>query len=593
MTTNNFNFKPAYQLIILLLFALGLNFNTLFSDYTLDDSVVMTSNSLVEKGIKGIPEIFTSNLVDESKGPHANLNQARYRPLSTATFAVEYQLFGKNPVVSHLINVLIFMLLMTLLYFVLQKSIFREQHKYLAFLTCIIYIAHPIHTEVIANVKSRDELITFLFLIISLTLFIRYNQTRSIVKFVFASICFFLALLTRESAITFVAVVPLIMYFFFNRNLKQSLVYAVPLIIVSGVFLFIRYSVTHNNHEPAPLLVLNSPFLYASAGEAFATKTFILLKYISLLIFPHPLSWDYGFNQIPYIKLASFQFVFSFIVLVSLLVYALYTFKQKSLYSFCILYFFVTISLVSNYIVDVGTPLSERFLFQPSLSYCIVLASFYFKLERIPKVITNSILILILGLLSLKTVLRNRVWENNETLDLTDVVTTPNSERTNQYATELYILKGNKEFNIDLKNEYYNNAINYCKRCLEIYPDNPIAIMELGSAYYGLNDYDNTAVYWKKMYKLLPNDPQAKYWVETLSNVFNKQGNGFNNQGKIDDAIRCYKKATELNYDNVEAWYNLGGNYYLKKDSTNADLAWGIVKKLKPNHEFNMDDFSK
>ena len=165
MTTNNFNFKPAYQLIILLLFALGLNFNTLFSDYTLDDSVVMTSNSLVEKGIKGIPEIFTSNLVDESKGPHANLNQARYRPLSTATFAVEYQLFGKNPVVSHLINVLIFMLLMTLLYFVLQKSIFREQHKYLAFLTCIIYIAHPIHTEVIANVKSEMNLLLFCFLL--------------------------------------------------------------------------------------------------------------------------------------------------------------------------------------------------------------------------------------------------------------------------------------------------------------------------------------------------------------------------------------------------------------------------------------------
>ncbi len=593
MNTDKFNFKPTYQLTILLLLALGLNFNTLFSVYTLDDSVVMTSNALVEKGIKGIPEIFTSNLINESKGPHANLTQVRYRPFSTATFAVEYQFFGKNPMVSHSINVLVFMLLITLLYSVLQKSVFQEQHKFLAFLTCLIYVVHPIHTEVIANVKSRDELITYLFLIITLINFISYYNNRTIIKLIIALVCFFLALLTRESAITFIAVVPLIMYYFFNRSIKQSLFYAIPMMIAAAIFLVIRYLVTKDNHETAPLLVLNSPFLYASATEAFATKTFILIKYIGLLFFPHPLSWDYGFNQIPYIKLSSAQFIFSFIVLISLLAYSLYTFKQKTLFSFCILYFFVTISLVSNYLVDIGTPLSERFLFQPSLSYCIVLASFYFKIERLPKDLINGILITILVLLSTKTVLRNRVWENNETLDLTDVDSAPNSERTNQYATELYILKANKESNIGLKKEYYNKAIYYGKRCLQIYPNNPVTIMEVGSAYYGLKEYDKTAELWMKTYKLIPNDPQAKYYVELLSNIFNKEGNGANNKGNIDEAIRCYKKATELNYDNVEAWYNLGGNYYLKKDSINADMAWGIVKKLRPNHEFSMDDFTK
>ena len=593
MNTDKFNFKPTYQLTILLLLSLGLNFNTLFSVYTLDDSVVMTSNALVEKGIKGIPEIFTSNLINESKGPHANLNQVRYRPFSTATFAVEYQLFGKNPMVSHLINVLIFMLLIALLYWVLQKSIFHKQHKYLAFLTCLVYIAHPIHTEVIANVKSRDELITFLFLIITLINFISYNKNHSIIKLIIALVCFFLALLTRESAITFIAVVPLIMYYFFNLSIKQSLYYSIPMMIAAAFFLVIRYLVTKDNHETAPLLVLNSPFLYASATEAFATKTFILIKYIGLLFFSHPLSWDYGFNQIPYIKLASAQFIFSFIVLISLLAYSLYTFKQKTLFSFCILYFFVTISLVSNYLVDVGTPLSERFLFQPSLSYCIMIASLYFKMKRFPKVLTNGILMVVLVLLSTKTVIRNRVWENNETLDLTDVESAPNSERTNQYATELYILKANKESSIDLKNEYYKKAVYYGQRCLKIYPDNPVTIMEEGSAYYGLKEYDKTAELWMKTYRLIPNDPQAKYYVELLSNVFNKQGNGANNNGNIDEAIRCYKKATELNYGNVEAWYNLGGYHYLKKDSTNARIAWEIVKKLKPNHEFNMDDFTK
>lgn len=593
MNIDKFNFLPKYQLLFLLLLSLGLNFNTLFSDYVLDDSVVMTSNSLVEKGIKGIPEIFTTNLVHENKGPHANLNQARYRPFSTAIFAVEYQFFGKNPMVSHLINILLFMLLIGLLFKVLHYSVFIEQHKYLAFITCLIYIAHPIHTEVIANVKSRDEIITFLFVVISLIYFIKYNQNRSIIKLIIALICFFIALLTRESAITFVAVVPLIMYFFFNRSVKQSLFYAIPLTVVSAGFLIIRHYVTEGTAGTGPLLVLNSPYLFATATEAFATKTFVLLKYIGLLIFPHPLSWDYGYNQIPYIKIVSLEFISSFVILISLLIYAVYSFNKKSIYSFSILYFFITISLVSNYLVDVGTPLSERFLFQPSLGFCILIASFYLKFEGKQKVIINGILAVVLILFSIKTVIRNKTWANIESLNLTDVKTAPNSERTNQYATELYIIKGNNETDPEKKNEYYRKATEYGIRCLEIYPDNPVTTMELGSAYYGLKEYDKTAELWSKTYKLIPNDPQAKYYVEFLSNIFNKQGNGFNNQGNFDEAIKCYQKATQLNYDNVEAWYNLGGNYYLKNDSVNGGLAWETVKRLDPNHRLSMTDFER
>jgi len=591
MSIKNFKFTPTLQVISLLLLAIALNFNTLFGIYTLDDAVVMSSNTMVEKGISGIPEIFTSNLLDGSKGSHANLTQARYRPFSTATFAVEYQFFGRNPMVSHLINLCIFLLLVLVLFRLLRTSIFQHQHEYLAFVTCLIYVAHPIHTEVIANVKSRDELITFLFVVLSLKFFIQYSLKQSYVQLSLALLCFFIALLTRESAITFVAVVPLVMYYFYNRTIKQSLLYTLPLVLMSVLFLAIRYFATRNEHDTTPLIVLNSPFMWATASQAFATKTFILLKYIGLLFFPHPLSWDYGFNQIPYISLASVEFVVSLVVIVALLVYGLMKFKSKSIYSFSILYYFVTISLFSNFLVDVGTPLSERFLFQPSLAFCIIIASLYLHFEQKSQLLSTALLAVVVILFSIKTVVRNRVWENNETLNLTDVATAPNSERTNQYATELYILKANKETNIDLKRDYFRKAAYYGERCIQIYPDNPIATMELGSAYFGLQDYYKTADYWTKTYRLIPNDPQAKYWVEFLSNVFNKQGNGFSEHGDRGEAINCFKKATQLNYDNVEAWYNLGGHYYLNKDSVNGSLAWETVKRLSPNHPLDMKDF--
>ena len=74
-----------------------------------------------------------------------------------------------------ILNILLFGLLIILLFKLLQ-IIFRERDHHLAFYTCLIFAVHPIHTEVIANVKSRDEIITFILLLISLINIIKHSE---------------------------------------------------------------------------------------------------------------------------------------------------------------------------------------------------------------------------------------------------------------------------------------------------------------------------------------------------------------------------------------------------------------------------------
>src|ERR1700741_2005444 len=78
--------------------------NSLRNGYALDDNFVTVTtpetpnNPRVEKGIKGIPEIFRSHFIETEQQSYD------YRPVPLSSFAIEYQLFGSNPLISHLIN---------------------------------------------------------------------------------------------------------------------------------------------------------------------------------------------------------------------------------------------------------------------------------------------------------------------------------------------------------------------------------------------------------------------------------------------------------------------------------------------------------
>jgi len=591
MLLNNIILITKNQLLILLLIAFGLNANTLFNQYAVDDETVLTNNSFVQKGLKGIPEIIiTSYFKGNEKLNVGEFSGGRYRPFALIIFAIEYQFFGANPFVSHLINVLLFVLLIGLLYTLLQRHIFKEQHYLLAFVTCLLFTVHPIHTEVIANIKSRDELITFIFLLASLTFLIRHVERKNPWLLITGSLCFFLALLTRESAVTFAGVFPLVLYFFFNQPVKRSILYSIPLVLVFVFYFFLRFHIVGSPHSNITDIV-NAPFLLATPSQAFATKVFILIKYLGLLIFPHPLSWEYGYNQIPYIEFYSIKFIFSLLLITSMIIYSLYTFKKRSLISFCILYFIITILLVANFFIDTGTPLAERFLFQPSLAFCVAGAALYLKTTERSKFIATISLFVILVLFSAKTLLRNEDWKTNDTLVLADVISSPNSIRSNMAAAYLYLSKTNTETNEELKVDYFKKAVFYSEQALTIYSVNPRASMDLEFACTKLFYHYDSTDRWLKECNLDPAEPKAKKIMDDLSNELYSQGNGFFEQKDFNAAIQCYQKSVELNKTQIEAWYNLGEIYFIKQDTINALNAWEKVKILDQYHPLKKKDF--
>jgi hypothetical protein len=178
--------------------------------FVLDDPMSVELNQYVQKGISGIPDILTSNYRAGVEG--ANSSGQVYRPLSLIMFAIEHDLAPNSTFLLHFINVLLYAFSAVAVW-LLYRALLPNASYLLPFAAAVLFVAHPIHTEVVANIKSRDEILALLFIALSLWACVKYLQQNTIGWLLAMIGSYFLALLSKESAITMIPVFALIAYF--------------------------------------------------------------------------------------------------------------------------------------------------------------------------------------------------------------------------------------------------------------------------------------------------------------------------------------------------------------------------------------------
>jgi len=610
--------------------------NTLFHQFTQDDAIVIYDNMFTTQGIKGIPGLFKYDTFYgffKEEGKAKLVSGGRYRPFTPAMFAVEYELAGQKPFLGHLLNILYYGLLCFLIYktmlLLLGHKGLTERDYYLALMTALLYAVHPLHTEVVANIKGRDEIISMMASMAALYLTIKSFDTQKSKYLIWASLALFVGLLSKENTITFLGIIPLALYFFRECNLGKAIIFPAMLFVPTILFILIRTSILGFDMGGAPMELMNNPFIKLvgnqyvefSSGEKLGTILFTLGKYLALLVFPHPLTHDYYPRHIDIMTMGNIY------VLLSLLVYAILGFlafkgwKDRKLYSFAILYFLITTSIISNIVFPIGTNMSERFMFMPSLGFSILI-SWLIVTYLLPrgKTVMLAALVTICVLFSIKTIMRNQVWKNDFTLFTTDVHTSTNSAKVLNAAGGSLTDASVKETNPEKKQKMLTDAIAYLERAIEVHPNYKNAYLIKGNAHYYLQQYDeaiktyeiclridpnfkdamtNLAVnyrdagrqagekenniakaegYLQKAYELKPNDAET---VRLLGIVFGIQG-------KHAEAITFFTKASEMMPDNASVYYNLGNAYKSIGDETNAKINLQKALSIDPEVFKNM-----
>ncbi len=493
-----------------------LYFNTLFNGYALDDSIVITDNIFVKKGFAGIKDIFgTETFTGFFKQKKDLVQGGRYRPLSVVTFAVEYSIWGMRPGLSHLINILLYSLLCLVLFRTLLEILFflgADQISIpVAFLATLIFAVHPVHTEVVANIKGRDELLAVLFMLISLLFFIRCIEKPSLKIALLAGAMLFTALLSKENAMTVIAIGILLL---FMRNQKiqvaRGLLGLTPLILAAIVYLVIRLKIVGGFTGIESGELMNNPFLHADGHQKSATIFYTLLLYIKLLFFPHPLTYDYYPYHVALHSWNSFRVIISLFLYLILLIVGIFTMKKNKVLSLGILFYLITLLPVSNLVINIGSFMNERFLFIPSIGFSLIAGLFFFRLFVLPvkrriAALTLGVFLIVMIAFSIKTIIRNTQWKDNFTLFTHDVTISKNSAKANCTAGGVLLEKAQITENKVEKDRLLSESIYYLNRSLSIYPNYVDALLLRGNAQFELdNNIHDVLIYYKKLFSLAP-----------------------------------------------------------------------------------------
>lgn len=533
--------------------------NTLTNNYSFDDEYVIVNNKRVEQGFAGISKVFKSRYIESSD------QNFGYRPITLASFAIEYGLFGATPAVSHFFNLLLYVLTCLLLYKIL-RSLFKHSHWFLPLIITILFVVHPIHTEVVNNVKSRDELLCFLFALLALASAIKYSRNHKNAWLLGVFVFMVLSFLSKLSSLTFLAIIPLTLYFFENANKKILLkiigVLLLPVLIYKLINTQLIDAVGNRN-----LLFIENPLFVNGANffEKIPMAFYTVFYYIKLLFVPHPLLSYYGYDHVSIVGWENIYVWAGIIITVPLALFALWKLKTKSILVYGILFFFITISMYSNLVKPAVGIIAERFAYIPSLGFCIVLGWLLLKVlkvdvsntssEKIPKLnyaFLGIISIVVLAS-SVKVFSRNLDWKDLVTTLEKDLEIAPKSVKLNMLlANDLFETATVKNLKEKEKDSLLKRSAFYYNQALETYPEHTPAHNNLGVLYNMTGDYQKSQEHFLKA------SQDEKPTAQTFFNLgLSYQANGDNAK-----AVENLKKSIELNNKNFEPYFNLMNIYF-------------------------------
>lgn len=314
-----------------------------------------------------------------------------YRPFTLWTFALQQHLTGPSPVYFRIGNILLHSLACALLCLLARRLIGNE---WVASAAALLFAVHPVHVEPIAELVGRTEILATVLLNAGLLALLPRARPPGWGRFALAAAAFLLALLSKETAISYlpIALVILLHELRISRRWPGSrtapvLARCALLLVPLLVYFPLRYSATAGHlFNSRPMSLIANPVADTSGVERVATSLAVAGQYTRLLLWPRRLTTDYGYAVID--PAAGFDGT-ALLGAAALLLLAVGSIRwlialaknrsaagpeshYSSLFSVLLLLSYI---LFSNSVLTIGVAVGERLFYWPSVWASLLLAS--------------------------------------------------------------------------------------------------------------------------------------------------------------------------------------------------------------------------
>ncbi len=377
--------------------------NSLSGDFVWDDRTLILQDYKLQH-----PQYFSSFFLrDYFEHADEEIKYGYYRPLVSLSLMTDFLLWGPRSFGFHLTNVLLHAAVSVLVFLFLSRVFPRRSG--VALVSALIFAVHPVHSESVAWISGRTDLIATLLILASLLALAAAPGRRWGLPL--SLLCFLLALFAKESALILPLVAGAYLAAFEPRWARKR---AGRLILLYGlaaaVYLAMRFGVAEVKAGAVALL---------TPGETLFSSLSTLWLYLGKILLPVNLT-AYITNP-PVSSLLDPRAAAGAAILAAIL-YALVQSWRKGdrPLAFILAFFLISLLPLANIVrisgpSDMGFPAAERFLYAPSIAPIaagVVLVSALLHGTRVRSALTVGLVLVLAAL----TVRRNDVWRDEGTL---------------------------------------------------------------------------------------------------------------------------------------------------------------------------------
>ena len=531
----------------LLLAVIALTYgNTVANDFTMDDIQLFVVNN---------PQVTHPSLrALFSASKFTNV----FRPVTFGTFALDWKIGQGFAPGFHVVNLVLHAIVTLLLYMLLQKLFQGLRHaNALALAAALLFAVHPIHTEAVASISGRAELLCAGFLIAAWLLHLEDREAPAL-------ICFVLALLSKESAIVFLALLTIGDYA--NSNWKSPVRY-LRTASITLLYLAVLWKVRGSHLGAVKTPLLDNPLVGIPAVPRILNALRVAWKYVGLQLYPATLSCDYSYNQIP--LYSSWRYTLpaalATVAAVGCWIWAVRK-RQIGLVlggGIYIAGFIVT----ANILMPIGTIMGERLAYLPSAGFCLLAALAWNWLRERQRTLALGLFAILIVLLGSRTIVRNRDWRDNDTLYSAQLRNAPGSAKTHQNMALVYM--NHKQF--DLARKEFESA-------LQIYPADAHTLATYGVLEASQGNYQEAGRKMEQAFSMVGREnPAYDEIVVNLAALYIQTNH-------MDGALELLNREIAESPEYGPAWANRAVLHYKRGDTAAARDDVKTALRLDPTN---------
>jgi tetratricopeptide (TPR) repeat protein len=543
--------------------------NSLENWFVVDDELLIEHNPLITR-LEYLPRLLTSDYWAGSRDPQlaSRMHSGRYRPLLLSTFALQHWWSGLDARPFHAANVVLHFVVTWLLY-VLALRVGLSVGG--AAVAAILFAVHPLHTEPVAMLVGRAELLMSLGVLAGLLWAAQGRRWLSLVAFA----C---ALLSKEQAAVFPVLLALydvcVSRLYTSRRASEAMGTAFArygwYVLFLGLYLLVRALVV-GKVVSSQVRFLEDPFSYLPWSQWLASVIKAAGLYLRLCLWPADLSADYSYNSIPAASsIGDPGVLFALLVWGSLLGLAVRLWRKgERRGAFFLGLTALTFLPGSNLLVPVGTPMAERLFYLPSAGLCLLAgmawqyAAARYAPMTLPMTVAVGLLVLLNGALLARTVERNRDWMSTETIALSMLRVFPENAKAHFWVGTVALERGD-----------WDEVLRHYREALRIYPEfatvEPVMSANLGLALVETGQRDEGLARIERAIAMEPTWSMLR-WV---------LGVAHGKQGRYEEAEAAFRQAVELNQQNHRAHFGLSylyleqGRYEAAREESELAIRW-------------------